>query len=128
MYVKSVKRLKEKMNETNWKRHTTACKGKENKKRKIEYGNQKMTKYFKTETARIGVDAGVIVDVSRENSDVCEVENVGDIVVLGAKKNYDGEVSIHVNKTADDWTNTAVESNVSSSKCFECEKNRVSWY
>ena len=45
-----------------------------------------MTKYFKTETARIGVDAGVIVD-SRENSDVCEVENVGDIVVLGAKKN-----------------------------------------
>ena len=78
-------KIKGKINETNWKRHTTACKGKENKKRKIEYGNQKMTKYFKTETARIGVDAGVIVD-SRENSDVCEVENVGDIVVLGAKK------------------------------------------
>ena len=80
-------KIKGQMNETNWKGHKTACKDKVNKKRKIEYGNQKMTKYFKTETARIGVDAGVIVDVSRENSDVCEVENVGDIVVLGAKKN-----------------------------------------
>ena len=59
-------KIKGQMNETNWKRHKTACKDKVNKKRKIEYGNQKMTKFFKIETARIGVDAGVIVDVSRK--------------------------------------------------------------
>ena len=140
-------KIKGKINEINWKRHTTACKDKEEKKakkaklkRKNEFGNQKMTKFLINKTARIGVDAGVTVSVSYgatvdvsgadvDLGDVGDVATIGDDVVpLGVEKNYDGEVSTDVKKNAEGGAINTIESNVSSIKCEGYKPNLCDIY
>ena len=126
-------KIKGSINDTNWKRHTSACKEKEKSaqlKRKTDFGNQKISKFFKPKTA-CKVESAVNFDVSRANIDVVDIATISEVgtgcdaITFGVDKKSVGEVSIaKINK---DCPISTVESNVSS-KCEGYKPNLFDIY